>query len=389
MAGYRVGTRGWFVLYGLLGAAAQAAADAPTVPTVAAAPAAPASPAAPATPAASADHLDSPVPATATLAVEHRWTVGGDGGWDYLTFRAPYLFISRGTRVDIFDPRRGAVVASIPNTPGVHGIALAPDMNLGFSSNGQGDSVTAFNLATLTLSRAAPVSGHNPDAIVYDPAGRHVFTFNGKSRDVSVLDAATLAVLATLKVPDKPEFAVLDEAAGKIYDNIESESGQLAVIDTRKLAVETVWPLPGCSSPSGLAIDLEHHRLFSACDNKVMAVTDARTGKAVARVPIGESPDAAAFDPGRGLVFVSNGEGTLTVVRELSADRYQVAATVQTQLGARTMALDPATGTVYLVTAKPGPTPAPTAERPHPRPTMVPGSFTILAVGSPRPASSP
>jgi YVTN family beta-propeller protein len=361
MAGYRVGTRGWFVLCGLLGAAAQAAADAPTVPA----------------------------PAIPTLAVEHRWTVGGDGGWDYLTFRAPYLFISRGTRVDIFDPRRGAVVASIPDTPGVHGIALAPDMNLGFSSNGQGDSVTAFNLSTLTLSRAAPVSGHNPDAIVYDPAGRHVFTFNGKSKDVSVLDAATLAVQATLEVPDKPEFAVLDEAAGKIYGNIESESGQLAVIDTRKLAVETVWPLPGCSSPSGLAIDLEHHRLFSACDNKVLAVTDARTGKAVARVPIGEGPDAATFDAARGLIFVSNGEGTLTVVRRLSADRYEVAQTVPTQPGARTMALDPASGTVYLVTAKPGAIPPPTAEHPHPRPTMVPGSFTILAVGSPEPAGSP
>jgi YVTN family beta-propeller protein len=365
MARYRVGPLRWFVLCGVLGAAA------------------------PATPAASPDRLASPRSATPSFVVEHRWTVGGDGGWDYLTFRAPHLFISRGTRVDIFDPRRGTVVSSIPNTPGVHGIALAPDMNLGFSSNGQGDSVTTFNLATLTLSREAQVSGHNPDAIVYDPAGRHVFTFNGKSKDVSVLDAATLAVQATLKVPDKPEFAVLDETAGKIYNNIESESGQLAVIDTRKLAVEAVWPLPGCSSPSGLAIDLEHHRLFSACDNKVLAVTDARTGKPVARLPIGEGPDAAAFDPVRGLIFVSNGEGTLTVVRRLSSDRYEVAQTVPTQLGARTMALDPASGTVYLVTAKPGETPPPTTEHPHPRPTMVPGSFTILAVGSPGSAGPP
>jgi DNA-binding beta-propeller fold protein YncE len=323
------------------------------------------------------------------FAVEHRWTVGGEGGWDYLTYRAPYLFISRATRVDVFDTQRGTIVGSIADTRGVHGIALAPDLNLGFSSNGQGDSVTAFDLASFAVARQGPVSGHNPDAIVYDPAGKLVFTFNGKSKDVTVLDAPTLALRATLKVPDKPEFAVLDQAAGRIFNNIESESGQLAVIDTRKLALEAVWPLPGCSSPSGLAIDREHHRLFSACDNKIMAVTDALTGKPVARVPIGEGPDAAAFDPARKLVFVSNGEGTLTVVRQRSADRYEVVATVPTQRGARTMALDAESGTVYLVTAELGPPTLPTVEHPHPRPTPVPGSFTILAVGSHGAAGAP
>jgi YVTN family beta-propeller protein len=323
------------------------------------------------------------------FAVEHRWTVGGEGAWDYLTFRAPYLFLSRANRVDVFDPRRGSVVGSIPGTQGVHGIALAPELKLGFSSNGQGNSVTAFDLGTFAVVRQAPVSGQNPDAIVYDPAGRHVFTFNGKSKDVTVLDAATLALQATLKVPAKPEFAVLDPAAGRIFDNIESESGQLAVIDTRKLAVAAVWSLPGCSSPSGLAIDLEHHRLFSTCDNKVLAVTDTLTGKPVARVPIGEGPDAAAFDPKRKRVFVSNGEGTLTVVRQLSADRYEVAATVPTQRGARTMALDAESGTVYLVTADFGPPPAATAEHPHPRPAPLPGSFTVLAVGSPGSPDAP
>jgi YVTN family beta-propeller protein len=316
------------------------------------------------------------------FTVEKRLPVGGEGGWDYLVFRDGRLFLSRGTRVDVVDPERGAVVASIPDTKGVHGIALAPDLKLGFTSNGQGDSVTAFDLATFAVIRQAPVSGHNPDAILYDPAGKHVFTFNGKSKDVTVLDASTLAVQATMPVPDKPEFAVLDPTSGRIFDNIESESGQLAVIDSRKLAVEAVWPLPGCSSPSGLAIDVEHHRLFSTCDNKTLAVTDALTGKQVARVPIGEGPDAAVFDSERKRVFASNGEGTLTVIREVSADRYEVEATVSTQRGARTMALDPKSGKLYLVTAEFGAAPAPTPEHPHPRGTMVPGSFTILVVGS-------
>jgi YVTN family beta-propeller protein len=323
------------------------------------------------------------------FSVEKRWTIGGEGGWDYLIFHDGRLFLSRGTHVDVVDPERGAVVASIPDTKGVHGIAVAPDLKLGFSSNGQGDSVTAFDLGSFAVARQAPVSGHNPDAILYEAAGKHVFTFNGKSKDVTVLDASTLAVEATIPVPDKPEFAVLDPGSGRIFDNIESESGQLAVIDSRKLALEAVWPLPGCSSPSGLAIDVERHRLFSACDNKTLAVTDTRTGKQVARVPIGEGPDAAAFDPVRKRVFVPNGEGTLTVIREISADRYEVEATVPTQRGARTMALDPKSGKVYLVTAEFGPAPAPTPEHPHPRGTMVPGSFTILVVGAGADAPGP
>jgi YVTN family beta-propeller protein len=225
------------------------------------------------------------------------------------------------------------------------------------------------------------VPAHNPDAILYEPAGKHVFTFNGKSKDVTVLDAQTLAIVATLPVPDKPEFAA-DGGEGRIYVNIESEPGQMVVIDSRKLVVEATWPLDGCDSPTGLAIDRTHHRLFSVCDGKIMAITNAESGKAVARVPIGEGPDAAAYDAQRGLVFSSNGEGNLTVVRQKSADRYDVVATVPTQRGARTMALDPATGKVYLVTSEFGPPPAATADQPHPRPLPIPGSFTVLVVGS-------
>jgi YVTN family beta-propeller protein len=326
----------------------------------------------------------APAPASPpTFSVEKRWPVGGEGGWDYLTVgeTGSRLFISRGTRVDVIDTSSGSIIGSILNTAGVHGIAIAPELERGFTSNGRSDSVTAFDLKTLAVIQEAQMPGHNPDAILYEPAGKHVFTFNGKSKDVTVLDALKLSVVATLQVPDKPEFAVSD-ADGSIFGNIESDPGQMVVIDSRKLKVRAVWPLPGCSSPTGLAIDREHHRLFSVCDDKVMVVTDSVSGKQVARVPIGDGPDAAAYDASRGLIFSSNGEGNLTVVRELSADRYEVAETVTTERGARTMALDAARGKVYLVTARLGPPPAPTPEHAHPRGMPLPGSFTVLVVGT-------
>jgi YVTN family beta-propeller protein len=319
-----------------------------------------------------------------SLKVLQHWNLGGAGGWDYLTLdsTAQRLFLSRGTRVDVVDTGSGKLIGAIPDTNGVHGIALAEDLKRGFTSNGKADSVTVFDFDTLKVIKVVPVSGHNPDAILYDPQGKHVFTFNGRSKDVTVLDAVNLTVVATLPVPDKPEFAV-DDGEGQIYVNIESEPGQMVVIDSRKLTIKATWPLPGCASPSGLAIDRSHHRLFSVCDGKVMAITDAVSGKQIAKVPIGEGPDAAAFDPKRGLAFSSNGEGTLTVVHQESADRYRVTESVPTQRGARTMALDPASGKVYLVSAGFGPAPAPTPEQPHPRPAPIPDTFTVLVVGAP------
>lgn len=202
------------------------------------------------------------------------------------------------------------------------------------------------------------------------------------ARNVTVLDASSLGVVASFPVPDKPEFAV-DGGDGRIYVNIESDAGQMAVIDSRKLSIERIVPLPGCASPSGLAIDKVHHRLFSVCDGKTMAITDAESGRQIARVPIGEGPDAAAFDAKRGLVFSSNGDGTLTVVRQRTPDLYSVQATVPTQRGARTMALDAARGKVYLVSADFEPPAAPTPEQPHPRPVPTSDSFTVLVVGRP------
>ncbi len=316
------------------------------------------------------------------LDVLQHWKLGGAGGWDYLTMDSAKkrLFISRATRVDVISLDSGKPIGSIPDTQGVHGIALARALNRGFTSNGRANTVTAFDLDTLKVIQEAKVSGRNPDAILYEPSGKHVFTFNGASKDVTVLDASSLAVVATIPVPDKPEFAVQD-GRGHIFVNIESDPGQMVVIDARKLAVKSTWPLPGCNSPSGLAIDGAHRRLFSVCDGKVMAVTNAVSGKQAALVPIGEHPDAAAFDGKRGLVFSSNGDGTLSVIHEDAPDRYSVVQTLATQRGARTMALDEATGKAYLVTAEFGAAPPATAEQPHPRPALIPDTFVVLVVG--------
>jgi YVTN family beta-propeller protein len=320
--------------------------------------------------------------AAPNMELLQHWKLGGTGGWDYLTMDSAKkrLFISRATRVDVVSVESGKLLGSIPDTQGVHGIALAPALKRGFTSNGRANSVTAFDLDTLKVIQEAKVSGQNPDAILYEPSGKHVFTFNGASKDVTVLDASSLAVVATIPVPDKPEFATQD-GRGQIFVNIESDPGQMVVIDTQKLSVKSTWPLPGCNSPSGLAIDRVHRRLFSVCDGKVMAVTDAASGKQMALVPIGEHPDAAGYDQKRGLVFSSNGEGTLSVVRQDSPDRYTVVQTLPTQRGARTMALDETTGKVYLVTADFGAAPAATAEQPRPRPALIPDSFVLLVVG--------
>jgi YVTN family beta-propeller protein len=319
--------------------------------------------------------------AASKLDVLQHWKLGGTGGWDYLALDAKgRLFISRATRVDVVNVESGKIIATIPDTQGVHGIAFADSLNRGFTSNGRANTVTAFDLDTLKVIQEAKVSGRNPDAILYEPAGKHVFTFNGASKDASVLDASSLAVVATIPLPDKPEFAV-EDGRGRIFVNIESDPGQMVVVDTQKLTVKSTWPLPGCNSPSGLAIDTAHRRLFSVCDGKVMAVTDAASGKQVALVPIGEHPDAAAYDKKRGIVYSSNGEGNLSVIHQDSANRYSLAETVPTQRGARTMALDAVSGKVYLVTADFGPAPAATAEQPRPRPALIPDSFVVLVVG--------
>ncbi|MGB6677892.1 MAG: YncE family protein [Terriglobales bacterium] len=308
------------------------------------------------------------------------YKLGGEGGWDYLNLDSSSrrLYISRATHVIVVDADSGKPVGDIPDTPGVHGIALAPELGRGFVSNGREGTVTIFDIQTLKLITKVKV-GDNPDAILYDPATKRVFTFNGKSHDSTALDAAKGTVLGTIKLEGKPEFAASD-GKGEIFVNIEDKS-QLDAIDPAKLEVKSRWPLAPCEEPSGLSIDREHRRLFAGCDNKMMAVVDADSGKVLATPAIGDGVDATAFDHGTGLAFASCGEGVLTVVREESPNKFSVAETVKTQEGARTLALDDKTHQVFVVTAKFGPPPAPTADQPHPRHSILPDTFVVLVLG--------
>ena len=323
------------------------------------------------------------LPASAADAGYHllkRITIGGEGGWDYLTVdsSARRVYISRGTHVLVLDADSYKVVGDIPDTPGVHGIALASEFRKGFISNGRENTVSMFDLKTLKTLQKIKV-GQNPDAILYDPATRRVFTFNGKSQDSTAIDAATGSVLGTIALGGKPEFAVSDRQ-GLIFVNIEDKS-LMAVLDPRSLQVKSKWDLKPCQEPSGLALDRAHNRLFAGCDNKLMTVVDGAKGNVIANLPIGEGVDATSFDPDTQLAFSSNGEGTLTVVHEDSPDKFRVVENVKTEEGARTMALDEKTHNVFLVTARRGPPPAPTAENSHPRPSVVPGTFVVLVFG--------
>jgi DNA-binding beta-propeller fold protein YncE len=307
--------------------------------------------------------------------------LGGEGGWDYLLCDASSrrVYVSRGTRVVVLDADSGATVGEIPGTEGVHGIAIDPELNRGFTSNGRGNSVTVFDARTLAVVGEIKTTGENPDAILYDPVSKRVFTFNGRGKNATAIDPAAGVAAGTIDLGAKPEFAVSD-GAGRIYVNLE-DTNEMAVLDPRGLRLVTRWPLAPCEEPSGLAIDRKNHRLFAGCSNRLMAVVDADSGRLVATLPIGRGVDATAFDAGAAMAFASNGDGTLTVVRERAPDAFSVADNVPTQRGARTMALDEKTHRIFLATAEFGPTPAPTAERPNPRPTIVPGTFTILVVG--------
>lgn len=312
--------------------------------------------------------------------VVNTYKLGGEGSWDYLTVdsAARRVYISRATKVVVIDADSGKPVGEIADTPGVHGIALAPDLGKGFVSNGRENTVSIFDPKTLkTLSKVKV--GERPDAILYDPATKRVFTFNAGSQDATAVDADKGIVVGTIALGGKPEFAVTD-AKGMIYVNLEDKN-QLFALDPEKLAVKSRWPLTGCESPSGLAIDRKSRRLFSGCDNKVMDVVDADSGKVLATLPIGDGVDATGFDDETGLAFASCGEGVLTVVREDSPDKFSVAENAPTQKGARTMALDPKTHNVFTVTAQFGPRPEPTAQMPHPRPPILPDSFVVLVVG--------
>ncbi len=311
--------------------------------------------------------------------VTKTYKVGGEGGWDYMTADAAarQLYISRATHVIVLDLDSGKTVGNIPDTPGVHGIALAPELGRGFTSNGRENTVSIFDLKTLAPSSKVKV-GDGPDAILYDAATKHVFTFNGRGHDATAIDATNGTVLGTIKLDGKPEFAA-SGGNGEVFVNIEDRS-ELTAIDANKLAVKATWPLAPCEEPSGLSMDTRHRRLFVGCDNKMMAVVNADTGKVLTTLPIGEGVDATAFDSGSGLAFASCGEGVLTIVKEESPDKFSVAQNVPTQQGARTMALDSKTHNAYTVTAKFGPPSPASADNPHSRRTILPDTFVVLVI---------
>jgi DNA-binding beta-propeller fold protein YncE len=312
--------------------------------------------------------------------LKQRFVLGGEGGWDYLTYdpAGQRLFIARATRVMVVDPEKGSVLSEIPNTPGVHGVALAQDLGKGFTSNGRENTVTVFDLKTLKETARIKLDGaENPDAIMYEPVSKRIFTFNGRSQNATAIDAEKNSVIGNIPLDGKPEFAVAD-GKGTVFVNIEDKS-ELTSIDARNAKVLNTWPLAPCEEPSGLAIDQRNRRLFSGCHNKMMAIVNADSGKVVTTVPIGEGVDANRFDPGTNLAFSSNGDGTLTVVHQESPDKYTVVQNAETQRSARTMALNPKNHEVYLVAAEIEQAPPEKAGE-RPRRTMKPGSFTLLVM---------
>ncbi|HEY6196634.1 MAG TPA: YncE family protein [Candidatus Eisenbacteria bacterium] len=319
-------------------------------------------------------------PARAEFHVVRTVVLGGEGRWDYLAFDGVghRLFITRSTHVMVVDSDSFRVVGDIPDTPGVHGVALVQDLGRGFTSNGRDTSVTMFDLKTLRPLARIRV-GLSPDAIVYDGASRRVFVMNAGSRSASAIDPATGTVVGTIALGGQPEEPACD-GAGRMYVNLE-DSSQVVRVDTRALKVLGHWSLAPGEGPSGVALDRAHGRLFSGCSNSKLVVSDVEKGSVVATLPIGARVDGAGFDPATGQAFSSNGEGTLTVVHEDSPASFRVVGNVPTALGARTLALDPGGHRIFVITAKFGETPAATPEQPRPRPSIVPGSFELLVLG--------
>ena len=314
--------------------------------------------------------------AQSNYAIANKIHVEGDGGWDYISVDDVNgrIFVSHSMVAQAIDIKTGKLAGTIPDTKGIHGIAMAAELNKGFTSNGRDSSVTVFNLKTLEVITRLKINGRNPDAILYDPFSQKVFTFNGGSSNATVIDAKENKVIANIPLDGKPEFAVTD-GKGKIFVNIEDKSC-INAINSSTLKVEKRWPIAPGEEPSGLAFDVPNHRLFSVCSNKLMVVSDAETGKIIASLPIGDRCDGVAFDPDKKRAYSSNGEGTITVVQEVSSDNFKVLETITTQRGARTITIDKTTHHLYLPTAEYETAPAAN----NGRPAVKPNSFVILDI---------
>lgn len=301
--------------------------------------------------------------------------IGGPGGWDYLAVDSTShrLYVSHQTKVVVIDLNNDRIIGEITNTPGVHGIAFAPELDRVFVSNGRGNSVSIVDPKTLLTLAQVPTE-NNPDCILFEPGQKEVYAFDGRSTAATVINASTEKVVATIPLGGKPEFAQADPERGRIYDNLENKS-EVAVIDTKTHTVASRWPIAPGESASGMAFDKASHHLFLGCDNQMMVMMDSENGKVLAHVPIGDGVDANAFDPATHLAFASCGDGTTTIARE-DGDQLTVVQTLKTERGARTMALDPTTHDIYLVTAK---MEAPSAGQRHGR--IIPDTFQVLVYG--------
>ncbi len=306
--------------------------------------------------------------------------LGGTGGWDYLEVdpATHRLFVSRGTHYVVVDPDQGKIIGDIPGSQRAHGVAFANEFNKGFTTDGSNADSTIFDLTSLKVLDKVKTD-KDSDAVIYDPFSKRVFTFNGDANTASAIDAASGKLVSTFPLGGGPEFGATD-GKGKIFVNLEDKSS-LVKFDAKTLKIENTWPLAPCESPSGLAIDAAHEILVVGCQNKLMAFVDGNSGKVLGTVPIGQGVDANRFDPATGYAFASCGDGTLTIAHEDSPTKFSLVEMIQTQRGARTMALDYASHTVYLVTAEFGPAPEPTKDNPRPRPAVLPDTFTLLIYG--------
>ncbi len=308
--------------------------------------------------------------------IETRWVIGGEGGWDYLLAdpSAHRLYLTHSTRVDVVDTNTGKVIGAVTGLTRCHGVVIAPDGKTGFVSDGGASQVVAFDTASFATVAKIP-AGTNPDGMTLEPMTNTLWAFNGSSKNATVIDIAAKQPVATIPLPGKPEFPTAD-GHGTVFVNIEDKN-VIVKLDAKTQKAVATWPLTGCDSPSGMAIDVAGGRLFSVCDGKKMAITDAKSGKSLGNAEIGEGPDAAGYDAKKKLAFSSNGEGTLTVV-DASKPGYPVAQTLTTERGARTMTYDATNDKIYLVTSKFAPANPAT---PKARPAQVPGTFTVLVVG--------
>ena len=312
--------------------------------------------------------------AQSTLRVSDTFHIKSSGGWDYILAdpASNKLYVSHGTQVNVLDKNRGDSLGIIPNTMGVHGIALVHSLNKGFTSNGRSNSVTVFDLNTMQVTDSI-TTGQNPDAIFYDDYSKTIITCNGRSSNISVIDPATDKVVATIDVKGKPETAVSD-GTGNVFINNEDKS-EIEVVDMKTMKLIHSWSIAPGEAPSGLSINRTTKRLFAGCENKVLIVLDATNGKVVTKVPIGDGCDGTAFDAAAKTVYSSNGDGTLTIIKEVSKDKFEVVKNLPTKRGARTLSVDEGTHSIYLPTADFG-----TPVNGEKRPPMIPGTFQVLVV---------